>query len=93
MLASLNLPTLEAITSELCKRSLYAFVVEFWEVLEPGRQFKDNWHIQAICEHLEAVTDRRIKRLIINIPPRHMKPHGFSTLKYQRIRKILVNTM
>lgn len=73
MLASLNLPTFEAVTSEICKRSLYEFVKEFWEVLEPGRQFKDNWHIQAICEHLEAVTARKIKRLIINIPPRHMK--------------------
>jgi len=41
--------------------------------LEPGRQYYDNWHIQAICEHLEAVVSHDIRRLIINIPPRHMK--------------------
>lgn len=32
-----------------------------------------NWHIDAICDHLEAVSSRQIKRLIVNIPPRHMK--------------------
>ena len=36
--------------------------------------YKDNWHIREICTHLEAVTHGRIRRLIINIPPRHMKP-------------------
>ena len=33
----------------------------------------DNWHIGAICEHLEAVTRGEIQNLLINIPPRHMK--------------------
>jgi predicted phage terminase large subunit-like protein len=32
-----------------------------------------NWHIGTICDHLEAVTRGEIRRLIINIPPRHMK--------------------
>ena len=29
--------------------------------------------VQAVAEHLEAVVDGQIKRLIINIPPRHSK--------------------
>ena len=41
--------------------------------MEPGRNFYDNWHIEAICEHLQAVVNGDIRRLIINIPPRHMK--------------------
>lgn len=28
-----------------------------------------NWHIEAICSHLEAVTDGRLNRLLINVPP------------------------
>ena len=35
--------------------------------------FLSNWHIDAICEHLEAITRGELNRLIINIPPRHMK--------------------
>ena len=41
--------------------------------MEPGRNFYDNWHIDAVCEHLQAVVNGDIRRLIINIPPRHMK--------------------
>ena len=38
--------------------------------------FTGNWHIEAICEHLEAVADWQINRLLINMPPRHMKSLG-----------------
>ena len=31
------------------------------------------WHIDAVCEHLEAVSKGQIKRLLITIPPRHGK--------------------
>ena len=41
--------------------------------LSPGEEFVDNWHIDAIVAHLEAVKAHNIKRLIINIPPRHLK--------------------
>jgi predicted phage terminase large subunit-like protein len=32
-----------------------------------------SWHIDAICQHLEAVTNGRIQRLLINVPPGCMK--------------------
>ena len=38
-----------------------------------GMELTYNWHQQAICEHLEKVVAGRIKRLIINIPPRSGK--------------------
>jgi predicted phage terminase large subunit-like protein len=53
--------------------SLYDFLKEAWKVIEPGVPFTKGWHLEAICEHLEAVADGDIKRLIINIPPRHSK--------------------
>lgn len=53
--------------------SLYEFVKQSWHVVEPGVPFIPSWHIESICEHLEAVTRGQIKRLLINIPPRHSK--------------------
>ena len=55
------------------RRSLKEFTKSCWQTIEPGREFFDNWHIDAISEHLQAVVEGDIKRLIINIPPRHMK--------------------
>lgn len=70
----LDLATLGAAAeAELCARSLRAFAPIAWPVIEPGTTFKSNWHIDAICEHLEAVTAGEVRRLIINVPPRHMK--------------------
>lgn len=54
---------------ELCKRSLYEFMQLAWDVIEPARGFTEGWHIEAICEHLEAVFRGEIKRLVINVPP------------------------
>lgn len=69
----LKLPSLFEVEKALCERSLYHFAKGAWDVLEPGREFKDNWHVKAVCEHLEAVSRGELRRLIINIPPRHMK--------------------
>lgn len=61
------------IERELCARSLIDYIKCSWHVVEPGTPFVDGFHIGAICEHLEAVTSGQIMRLVINIPPRHMK--------------------
>lgn len=53
--------------------SLHRFVQQAWHVLEPATPYVDGWHIKVMCEHLEAVTDGRIRDLLINVPPRHMK--------------------
>lgn len=49
--------------------SLSGFVREAWHVLEPTARYVHGWHMDAICAHLEAVTDGRINRLLINVPP------------------------
>lgn len=53
--------------------SLYEFVRQAWPVVEPGVPFVEGWHLQVICEHLEAVTRGEITKLLVNIPPRHAK--------------------
>lgn len=54
-------------------RTLAGFVREAWPVLHPGTPYIHGWHIDAICAHLEAITDGRINRLLINVPPGTMK--------------------
>src|SRR5690349_6279756 len=55
------------------RQSLRHFVEWAWSILEPGTPFQPNWHIDLLCEYLEAVTAGQILRLAINIPPRYMK--------------------
>lgn len=68
---------LEMAIKELTKRnmekSLSLFAQHCWHIVEPATPYKHGWHIDAICEHLEAVTEGRIRNLVINMPPRHMK--------------------
>ena len=65
--------------------SLSEFVRESWQVLEPSAELVWNWHIDAMCLHIqETLLDwfrhkqdpsyiQRIQNLVINIPPGSMK--------------------
>jgi len=53
----------------LAECSLIEFTKQCWEIVEPGTAFVDNWHLHAIADHLEAVTNGEIDNLLINIPP------------------------
>lgn len=56
-----------------CESSLAAFIRHAWPIIEPGQPYVHGWHIDAICEHLEAISRGDINRLLINIPPGTMK--------------------
>jgi len=49
--------------------SLAGFVREAWHVVEPTAVLVWNWHLDALCAHLEAISDGRINRLLANVPP------------------------
>src|ERR1035437_3098790 len=66
---------LDALEAELARRSLRAFVEIAWPLVEPRVPFVPNWHIDAICDHLEAVSRGEIRKLLINIPPGCMKSY------------------
>lgn len=55
------------------ERSLRTYVELAWHILEPHTPFLQNWHIDLLSEHLEAVTAGEVTRLLINVPPRYMK--------------------
>ena len=52
-----------------CEDSLYTFLKNAWKYIDAS-PFTEGWPIEAIAEHLQAVVDGDIRRLIINIPPR-----------------------
>jgi len=64
---------IQQIEKQLCELSLRNFVELAWPQIEPSTKFVPNWHLDAICEHLEAVTHGDIKRLLINVPFRTSK--------------------
>lgn len=70
---NLSANDLLAVERELCRRSLAHFARRAWHVLEPAAELKWGWALDAICLHLEAVTDEQINRLLMNVPPGTMK--------------------
>jgi hypothetical protein len=65
--------------AEDMRRSLKKFVVGAWPMVEPA-PFKDGWVVDALCDHLEALTRGQIRFLLINVPPRHSKSTICTTL-------------
>lgn len=64
---------LDKIQSKLdCEQSLLTFVQQSWSLHEPAK-YIHGWHLEAICDHLQAVARGEITQIIINIPPRCMK--------------------
>lgn len=59
----------------LCRQKLSVFSARALKEIEPSTNYKHNWHVDCVSEHLQAVWDNDIKRLIINVPPRTLKTH------------------
>ena len=53
----------------LLEGSLTEFVRAAWPSIDPA-EYQESWAIDALCDHLEAVTEGHIKRLLVNYPPR-----------------------
>ena len=65
--------------AEFYRRDLREFLAAAWGIVEP-KPFKNNWHLDAICDHLAYVTFGDIRNLMINIPPRQTKSLTASVL-------------
>ena len=55
---------------ERAEASLYSFFIQSWPIIEGHSKFVDEWFLEVIAEHLELVYYRKIKNLLINVPPR-----------------------
>jgi predicted phage terminase large subunit-like protein len=67
---------LELIRAALGRARLSEFLKEGWHVFHPTTPLIWGWHLDAICDHLEAVSRRDIDRLVINCPPGLAKSLG-----------------
>ena len=70
---SAPLDRLAAIDREwVARRGFAEFVRRAWPQVESA-SLVWNWHLDAVCEHLEAVTRGDLRRLVINVPPGNSK--------------------
>ncbi len=84
---------LEKLGAEL---SFAEFVKQAWAVIEPATPLVWSWSMDAICSALQAVSEGRIHRLLVNVPPGFSKsllvnvfwpawewgPRGMPALRY-----------
>jgi hypothetical protein len=66
-------PQIQTVKLILAEKYLAHFIKQAWDVVEPKTQLRWGWHIDCICEHLEAITSGDIQKLLINVPPRNCK--------------------
>src|SRR5215469_12220944 len=57
----------------LLRQDFATFVARCFQDLNPQVELALNWHIEVIAAALAAVREGKIRRLIINLPPRHLK--------------------
>ena len=65
--------TIKRARDEACRQDFVSFIRMSYDLLPHGEPLLMNWHIEAMAYHLEQVRLGRIKRLMINVPPRYLK--------------------
>jgi predicted phage terminase large subunit-like protein len=69
---------LQEYINALLRRDFVSFIGKCATTLSPGEVYLENWHIFAIAHVLQGIIDGKIKRLIINGPPRSLKSKAAS---------------
>jgi predicted phage terminase large subunit-like protein len=57
----------------LLRQDFATFAARCFHQLNPQAELAMNWHLEVIAAKLTAVRQGKIRRLIINLPPRHLK--------------------
>ena len=57
----------------LLRQDFAAFAGRSFQDLNPPAELTMNWHLEVIAARLTEVREGKIRRLIINLPPRHLK--------------------
>ena len=63
----------QVLLDAILRNDFKSFLRRCLATLNPGMPFLPNWHIKAITYQLERARRGEINRLIINMPPRHLK--------------------
>lgn len=57
------------------REDFYAFAHGSFIELNPQAPFQRGWHLELIASKLQKCFEGKIRRLIVNVPPRHLKSH------------------
>src|SRR5271170_1512595 len=58
---------------EFLRKDFHTFIQRCFQQLNPRAELQLNWHLEVIAAKLEACRLGKMRRLIINLPPRHLK--------------------
>jgi hypothetical protein len=62
-----------ALLRQALRQDLPSFIHRSFQLVSPGAPFRHNWHLDAIAWHLRQCFERRVRRLVITMPPRNLK--------------------
>ena len=62
----------------ILKHDLMTFIERSFRELNPNTSFEANWHIDIIAAKLEECRRGKVRRLIVNLPPRSLKSHAIT---------------
>jgi predicted phage terminase large subunit-like protein len=62
----------------ILKQDLTSFIERSFLELNPAATFSSNWHLQVLAAKLELCRQGKLRRLIVNLPPRSLKSHSVS---------------
>ena len=57
----------------IMRKDLASFVAKSFQTVDGSQRYLPNWHIEVLAHHLDLARQRKIKRLIITLPPRNLK--------------------
>lgn len=68
-----ELPDMQRAVNAVCRRDFQAFVERVFHTLDPFTQLERAPYLEVMCDYLAQVARGEIRRLLITIPPRHLK--------------------
>ena len=71
-------PSPGKVYASILRNDFCAFFHRAFLELNPRARFEPNWHLEVLAAKLEEVRLGTCKRLIVNLPPRHLKSHAAS---------------
>ncbi len=69
----MKLPQKEELYFAAVASDLSVFLKQAFDTVYPNKDYMDNWHIDAIVYCQEQCIEGQMPRLMINMPPRHLK--------------------
>ncbi len=57
----------------LIREDFYSFLIRAFGELHAGQTYSPAWHVEVLASKLDGLRHGRTRRLILNVPPRHLK--------------------